>query len=150
MCCDVIEWKCLCFLNAYIKFEFLVRAPLWNMLPYQAMAMDYAVTSSFQRHPGNTVNMNVNMNMNMNMNPAFTHSWFMPTDLCVPFKPSQTILEPGHVYFINLFVGSITSWGWDSNEICVLVYWYHYFLQIRFLWIDFNQRKKYMAAEDLT
>ena len=67
-----------------------------NMLPYQAMAMDYAVTSSFQRHPGNAVN----MNMNMNMNPAFTHSWFMPADLCVPFKPSQPLLEPGHVFII--------------------------------------------------
>ena len=69
-----------------------------KMLPYQAMAMDYAVTSSFQRHPGNAVN----MNMNMNMNPAFTHSWFMPADLCVPFKPSQPLLEPGHVFIFVL------------------------------------------------
>lgn len=69
------------------------------MLPYQAMAMDYAVTSSFQRHPGNAVN----MNMNMNMNPAFTHSWFVPADLCVPFKPSQPLLEPGQViHFSNI------------------------------------------------
>ncbi|XP_067012992.1 protein trachealess [Anabrus simplex] len=57
------------------------------MLPYQAVAMDYAVTSSFQRQsPGGA----------LNINPAFTHSWFVPADLCVPYKQNQSsLLEPG-------------------------------------------------------
>lgn len=80
--------------------EWLFFFPLWSdpflqnvplrkstMLPYQAVAMDYAVTSSFQRLPGPHV-----------VNPAaFSHSWFVPADLCVPFKQNQSLLEPGHV-----------------------------------------------------
>ncbi|KAJ9574548.1 hypothetical protein L9F63_008287 [Diploptera punctata] len=66
------------------------------MLPYQAVAMDYAVTSSFQRQtPAGTAAAAAALNMN----PAFTHSWFVPADLCVPYKQNQSpLLEPGHVY----------------------------------------------------
>lgn len=58
------------------------------MLPYQAVAMDYAVSSSFQRQAP--------MGLGVNINPAFTHSWFVPADLCVPYKQTP-LLEPGHV-----------------------------------------------------
>nr|CAI5843401.1 unnamed protein product [Callosobruchus analis] len=37
------------------------------MLPYQAVAMDYAVSSSFQRHQPS-------LGLGVNINPAFTHS----------------------------------------------------------------------------
>lgn len=66
----------------------------FKMLPYQAVAMDYAVSSSFQRQaPG------VGVGLGVNINPAFTHSWFVPADLCVPYKQNQSnpLLEPGHV-----------------------------------------------------
>ncbi|XP_018320621.1 protein trachealess isoform X2 [Agrilus planipennis] len=56
------------------------------MLPYQTVAMDYAVTSSFQRQPP--------IGLGVNINPAFTHSWLVPADLCVPYKQSP-VLEPG-------------------------------------------------------
>lgn len=38
------------------------------------------------------------------MNSSFTHSWFVPADLCVPYKrnPQITLLEPGHVIVLNL------------------------------------------------
>lgn len=41
----------------------------------------------------------------LNINPAFTHSWFVPADLCVPYKQNQgPLLEPGHVvYSLILF-----------------------------------------------
>ncbi|XP_060536967.1 protein trachealess isoform X2 [Cylas formicarius] len=39
------------------------------MLPYQAVAMDYAVTSGFQRHHHQTP-----IGLGVNINPAFTHS----------------------------------------------------------------------------
>lgn len=74
--------------------------PIRKMLPYQAVAMDYAVTSSFQRHQAG-VNMNLgltrpDLNMNLGMSPAFTHSWFVPGDACAPISHQQT----GHVLFI--------------------------------------------------
>lgn len=61
------------------------------MLPYQAVAMDYAVTSTFQRQTP--------MGLGVNINPAFTHSWFVPADLCVPYKKTP-LIEPGHVTLI--------------------------------------------------
>lgn len=72
------------------------------MLPYQAVAMDYAVTSSFQRHQAG-MNMNLgltrpDLNMNLGMSPAFTHSWFVPADACAPMSHQQT----GHVFFYFL------------------------------------------------
>lgn len=63
------------------------------MLPYQAVAMDYAVTSTFQRQTP--------IGLGVNINPAFTHSWFVPADLCVPYKKTP-LIEPGHV--LHLFV----------------------------------------------
>ncbi|XP_072402013.1 protein trachealess [Diabrotica undecimpunctata] len=57
------------------------------MLPYQAVAMDYAVSSSFQRHQPS-------LGLGVNLNPAFTHSWFVPADLCVSYKQTP-LLEPG-------------------------------------------------------
>lgn len=72
------------------------------MLPYQ-VAMDYGgfqrqnpvgvgvagVGAGHQAPPGG-----------LNINPAFTHSWFVPADLCVPYKQNQSpILEPGHVFY---------------------------------------------------
>ncbi|KAJ8986238.1 hypothetical protein NQ317_009944 [Molorchus minor] len=62
------------------------------MLPYQAVAMDYAVSSGFQRHQPP-------IGLGVNINPAFTHSWFVPADLCVPYKQTP-LLEPGHVKLI--------------------------------------------------
>ncbi|XP_076260901.1 PAS domain-containing protein trachealess isoform X10 [Rhynchophorus ferrugineus] len=41
------------------------------MLPYQAVAMDYAVTSGFQRHPPTH---QTPISLGVNINPAFTHS----------------------------------------------------------------------------
>lgn len=68
---------------------------LWQciiaMLPYQAVAMDYAVSSGFQRQTP--------IGLGVNINPAFTHSWFVPADLCVPYKQTP-LLEPGHVTII--------------------------------------------------
>ncbi|XP_076260899.1 PAS domain-containing protein trachealess isoform X8 [Rhynchophorus ferrugineus] len=61
------------------------------MLPYQAVAMDYAVTSGFQRHPPTH---QTPISLGVNINPAFTHSWFVPAELCVPYKQSP-LLEPG-------------------------------------------------------
>lgn len=58
------------------------------MLPYQAVAMDYAVSSGFQRQTP--------IGLGVNINPAFTHSWFVPADLCVTYKQTP-LLEPGHV-----------------------------------------------------
>ena len=69
------------------------------MLPYQAVAMDYAVTSSFQRQSPAGAAGAAAAAAALNMNPAFTHSWFVPADLCVPYKQNQSpLLEPGHVY----------------------------------------------------
>lgn len=67
------------------------------MLPYQAVAMDYAVSSSFQRQT--PIGLGVGVGVGVNINPAFTHSWFVPADLCVPYKQSP-VLEPGHVTII--------------------------------------------------
>lgn len=66
------------------------------MLPYQAVAMDYAVSSSFQRHQPS-------IGLGVNINPAFTHSWFVPADLCVPYKQTP-LLEPGHVNLLSLLI----------------------------------------------
>ncbi|KAH1029460.1 protein trachealess isoform X5 [Dendroctonus ponderosae] len=41
------------------------------MLPYQAVAMDFAVTSGFQRHPSAH---QPSLGLGVNINPAFTHS----------------------------------------------------------------------------
>ncbi|KAI4477553.1 hypothetical protein M0804_012670 [Polistes exclamans] len=70
------------------------------MLPYQ-VAMDYG---SFQRQSPVGVGVGVGVGGPhqgaagaLNINPAFTHSWFVPADLCVPYKQSQgPLLEPGH------------------------------------------------------
>lgn len=92
----------------------LVRLTAIRMLPYQAMAMDYA---SYQRQanngpptgpPGPPHPSMLSMSMG---GPSFTHSWLVPPqDLCaVPYKqmpnqhpnsamPSnQQLIEPGHV-----------------------------------------------------
>lgn len=69
----------------------VVFRDLCSMLPYQAVAMDYAVSSGFQRQTP--------IGLGVNINPAFTHSWFVPADLCVPYKQSP-LLEPGHVILI--------------------------------------------------
>ncbi|XP_044581468.1 protein trachealess isoform X3 [Cotesia glomerata] len=63
------------------------------MLPYQ-VAMDYG---GFQRQ--NSVGVGTthqSPTSTLNINPAFTHSWFVPADLCVPYKQNQgPLLEPG-------------------------------------------------------
>lgn len=79
-----------------------------EMLPYQ-MAMDYG---GFQRQSPVGVGVGVGVDVGgphqgaagaLNINPAFTHSWFVPTDLCVPYKQSQgPLLEPGHVVSLIL------------------------------------------------
>lgn len=76
-----------------------------KMLPYQAVAMDYAVTSGFQRHP--TAHHQSPIGLGVNINPAFTHSWFVPADLCVPYKQTP-LLEPGHVELYYMFSFSIS------------------------------------------
>lgn len=44
----------------------------------------------------------------LNINPAFTHSWFVPADLCVPYKQSQgPLLEPGHVVSLFILISQI-------------------------------------------
>lgn len=68
---------------------------VYIMLPYQAVAMDYAVSSSLQRQTP--------IGLGVNINSAFTHSWFVPADLCVPYKQSP-LLEPGHVILISVLV----------------------------------------------
>lgn len=69
------------------------------MLPYQSVAMDFAVTSGFQRHPSSH---QPTLGLGVNINPAFTHSWFVPADLCVPFKQTP-LLETGHVELFYMF-----------------------------------------------
>lgn len=78
------------------------------MLPYQAVAMDYA---GYQRQPTSSM---ASSHMQMGPlgmsvgGPPFTHSWLVPTqDLCaVPYKQMsnqhpnsmmQQAIEPGHV-----------------------------------------------------
>ncbi|XP_050425415.1 protein trachealess isoform X2 [Adelges cooleyi] len=71
------------------------------MLPYQAMAMDYAVGSaSFQRHPGANMGHHHHGAGGPGGGPAaaaaFSPSWFVPADLCMPFaKQNQPLVEPG-------------------------------------------------------
>lgn len=76
------------------------------MLPYQAMAMDYA-SASFQRHPAAA---NVGHHHHAAGGPggggpgsaaaAFSPSWFVPADLCMPFaKQNQPLVEPGLVLY---------------------------------------------------
>lgn len=79
---------------------FLLIRPVWTcvhviMLPYQAVAMDYAVSSSFQRQTP------IGLGVGVNINPAFTHSWFVPAELCVSYKQTP-LLEPGHVNLLYL------------------------------------------------
>lgn len=73
------------------------------------MAMDYG---GFQRQSPVGVGVGVGVDVGgphqgaagaLNINPAFTHSWFVPADLCVPYKQSQgPLLEPGHVVSLIL------------------------------------------------
>ncbi|CAH2054771.1 unnamed protein product, partial [Iphiclides podalirius] len=75
------------------------------MLPYQAVAMDYAVASaSFHHHqrpgglPGVMGLSGPGPGLNPGLNPAFTHSWFVQTspDICRQQQASnQSHLEPG-------------------------------------------------------
>lgn len=74
------------------------------MLPYQAVAMDYAVASAgFHHHHQRQGVVPGVMGLG---SPAFTHSWFVqPTaDLCRPTTTNQSHLEPGHVMFIYLLL----------------------------------------------
>lgn len=85
------------FGGSYFQFEvtFSANDP---MLPYQGV-MDY---TPFQRLPG--------------PHPAaFSHSWFVPADLCVPYKQNHTLLEPGHVILSYLYHSSL-----DLHLSCVL------------------------------
>lgn len=87
-----------------------------DMLPYQ-MAMDYG---GFQRQSPVGVGVGVGVDVGgphqgaagaLNINPAFTHSWFVPADLCVPYKQSQgPLLEPGHVVSLILIFLTIVSY----------------------------------------
>ena len=82
------------------------RSNAEEMLPYQ-VAMDYG---GFQRQSPVGVGVGVGVGGPhqgaagaININPAFTHSWFVPADLCVPYKQSQgPLLEPGHVVSLIL------------------------------------------------
>lgn len=85
------------------------------MLPYQ-MAVDYG---GFQRQSPVGVGVaSVGVGVGgahqgaagaLNINPAFTHSWFVPADLCVPYKQNQgPLLEPGHVSLI-LYILSLIN-----------------------------------------
>ncbi|CAG9793451.1 unnamed protein product [Diatraea saccharalis] len=75
------------------------------MLPYQAVAMDYAVASAgFHHHqrpgglPGVMGLPGPGAGLNPGLNPAFTHSWFVQTspDICRQQQASnQSHLEPG-------------------------------------------------------
>lgn len=75
------------------------------MLPYQAVAMDYAVASAgFHHHqrpgglPGVMGLPGPGPGLNPGLNPAFTHSWFVQTspDICRQQQASnQSHLEPG-------------------------------------------------------
>lgn len=83
------------------------------MLPYQAVAMDYAVASAgFHHHqrpgglPGVMGLPGPGPGLNPGLNPAFTHSWFVQTspDICRQQQASnQSHLEPGHVSFFFIF-----------------------------------------------
>lgn len=96
------------------------------MLPYQAMAMDYA-SASFQRHPATNVGHHHHA---AGGGPggggpaaaaaaaaAFSPSWFVPADLCMPFaKQNQPLVEPGLVlqknylfFFLDLNVQDDTQ-----------------------------------------
>lgn len=89
------------------------------MLPYQAMAMDYA-SASFQRHPATNVG---HHHHGAGGGPggggpaaaaaaaaAFSPSWFVPADLCMPFaKQNQPLVEPGSVIQKLLFMYFIFS-----------------------------------------
>uniref|UniRef100_A0A224XJF8 Putative transcriptional regulator sim1 n=1 Tax=Panstrongylus lignarius TaxID=156445 RepID=A0A224XJF8_9HEMI len=59
------------------------------MLPYQAVAMDY--TSGLARQPQGTAAAAASAAVAA----AFTHSWFVPADLCVPYKHNTGLIEPG-------------------------------------------------------
>lgn len=78
------------------------RSDVEEMLPYQ-VAMDYG---GFQRQSPVGVGVGVggpHQGAVGALNPAFTHSWFVPADLCVPYKQSQgPLLEPGHVVSLIL------------------------------------------------
>lgn len=83
-----------------------------RMLPYQAVAMDYAVASAgFHHHqrPGGLPVMGLpgpGPGLNPGLNTAFTHSWFVQTspDICRQQQASnQSHLEPGHVSFFSLY-----------------------------------------------
>ncbi|XP_050556269.1 protein trachealess isoform X3 [Spodoptera frugiperda] len=74
------------------------------MLPYQAVAMDYAVASAGFHHqrpgglPGVMGLPGPGPGLNPGLNPAFTHSWFVQTspDICRQQQASnQSHLEPG-------------------------------------------------------
>lgn len=82
------------------------------MLPYQAVAMDYAVASAGFHHqrpgglPGVMGLPGPGPGLNPGLNPAFTHSWFVQTspDICRQQQASnQSHLEPGHVSFFFIF-----------------------------------------------
>lgn len=84
------------------------------MLPYQAVAMDYAVASGFHHHqrpgglPGVMGLPGPAPGLNPGLNPAaFTHSWFVQTspDICRQQQATnQSHLEPGHVSFFLIFL----------------------------------------------
>lgn len=79
------------------------------MLPYQAVAMDYA---GYQRQAapmmtGGVPGMGPGMVGSVSgVGAPFSHSWFVPADLCVPYKQSHAApanhLEPGHVSIIHV------------------------------------------------
>jgi len=100
------------------------------MLPYQAMAMDYA-SASFQRHPAAA---NVGHHHHAAGGPggggpgsaaAFSPSWFVPADLCMPFaKQNQPLVEPGsvvyHAYFMIQYYYIFFGFSESSNNLLVL------------------------------
>lgn len=64
-----------------------------KMLPYNVNVLPRECTTFQLGSVGSTV-----------MNSTFGHSWFVPADLCAPYKrnPQISLLEPGHV-ILNYF-----------------------------------------------
>lgn len=88
------------------------------MLPYSAVAIDYA---AYQSRPG------LSSSNGAPLGASFTHSWLVPTqDLCgVNFKPNQQqnqlIVDPGHVERFFLFFYVLFFYFLCYRESCFFV-----------------------------
>lgn len=113
------------------------------MLPYQAVAMDYAVASAgFHHHqrpgglPGVMGLPGPGSGLNPGLNPAFTHSWFVQTspDICRQQQASnQSHLEPGHVSFFLLYFYLIVTFVLPNDLLACSFYYLKTLITVSYL-----------------